>query len=70
MRDLVNMIGKYKHELPQEQLDELMITYLYNYGNSKPNDFDLGETLRKEVLELHKIFLEIKAIRDKTVILD
>jgi hypothetical protein len=70
MRDLVNMIGKYKHELPQEQLDELMITYLYNYVNSKPNDFDLGETLRKEVLELHKIFLEIKAIRDKTVILD
>ena len=70
MRDLVNMIGKYKHELPQEQLDELMITYLNNYVNSKPNDFDLGETLRKEVLELHKIFLEIKAIRDKTVILD
>ena len=70
MRDLVNMIGKYKHELPQEQLDELMITYLYNYVNSKPNDFDLGETLRKEVLELHKIFLEINAIRDKTVILD
>ena len=70
MRDLVNMIGKYKHELPQEQLDELMITYLYNYVNSKPNDFDLGETLRKEVLELHKIFLEVKAIRDKTVILD
>ena len=60
MRDLVNMIGKYKHELPQEQLDELMITYLYNYVNSKPNDFDLGETLRKEVLVLSLLIVEGK----------
>jgi hypothetical protein len=30
----------------------------------------LGRDLRKDVLELHQIFLKVKEIRDKTVILD
>jgi len=70
MRDLVNLVGEYKHQVSQETLDEMMITHLYNYVNSRPNDATLGRDLRKDVLELHQIFLKVKEIRDKTVILD
>jgi hypothetical protein len=70
MRDLVNLVGEYKHQVSQETLDEMMITHLYNYVNGRPNDAMLGRDLRKDVLELHQIFLKVKEIRDKTVILD
>lgn len=70
MRDLVNLVGKYKHQVSQEKLDEMMITHLYNYINDRPNDATLGGDLRKDVLELHQLFLKVKEIRDKTIILD
>ena len=34
MRDLVNIIGEYKHKVPSETLDEIMITHLYNFVNA------------------------------------
>lgn len=70
MRDLVNIIGEYKHKVPSETLDEIMITYLYNFVNARPNNSTLGEDFRKDVLHLHEIFLEVKDNRDKTTILD
>ena len=70
MRDLVNIIGEYKHKVPSETLDEIMITHLYNFVVARPNDTTLGQDLRKDVLQLHEIFLEVKAKRDKTPILD
>jgi len=70
MKDLVNIIGEYKHKVSSETLDEIMITYLYNFVNARPNDTTLGKDLRKDVLQLHDIFLEVKAKRDKTTILD
>ena len=70
MRDLVNIIGEYKHKVPSETLDEIMITHLYNFVVARPNDTTLGKDLRKDVLQLHEIFLEVKAKRDKTKILD
>ena len=70
MRDLVNIIGAYKHKVPSETLDEIMITHLYNFVDARPNDTTLGKDLRKDVLQLHEIFLEVKAKRDKTTILD
>ena len=70
MRDLVNIIGEYKHKVGSETLDEIMITYLYNFVVARPNDTTLGKDLRKDVLQLYEIFLEVKAKRDKTPILD
>ena len=70
MRDLINIIGEYKHKVASETLDEIMITYLYNYVKARHNDDTLGKDLRKDVIELHDIFLEVKAKRDKTEIID
>jgi len=70
MRDLINIIGEYKHKVSSEELDEIMITYLYNYVNARPNNMSLGQEFRKDVLHLHELFLQVKERREKTKILD
>ena len=45
MRDLVNIIGEYKHKVGSETLDEIMITYLYNFVVGRPNRLYVGRRL-------------------------
>jgi len=70
MRDLINVIGEYKHKVSSEELDEIMITYLYNYVNARPNNMSLGQEFRKDVQHLYELFLKVKERREKTKILD
>ena len=38
MKDLVNILGEYKHKVSSETLHEIMIKYIYNSLKARPND--------------------------------
>jgi len=50
MKNLLDLINEKKDEFSSEELDEVIITNLYEYVNKIPNDYTLGFKFRKDIL--------------------